>query len=775
MRHFVAVLVILCGLFATPVASYAQSESPAAIAEAVRSDLIQAQIALSSDPQAAQNHLDSAYGHYQSGLAASISKLAPSIHQQISTGFTHAGAAIGNGDGVAFAAARAEIWTALLAAGYSATQQALRAGDGNMAQQWLTLREYRTATRFTRPNADATLAIARFRAGQASQDEALQAFSADLLDTYQARLTEALGDLVAADQEQFASRRAEFGTLAAGYFAILVPAYAEQRGNAALTTATEQFSALQIASLTGQPISPPLTNVEAALQGFRAAPLNVAEQTRRAGQLLRFLSLVPVEYDRGVSSGQVTKDLEIREAITFHEGAAAAFADLRSVLEARDPAKTAQVADLLGATEQQLIATGKQTSITDPSQIDSATAQTISLLREIMPPEWQKNNSSADFDVIQTALDQMINAVTAGDYVLAESARLEAYAILESGPEAKLIAFAPQYTPVLEGLFWNGHAEAAGLATLIERNAPVNEIKATRILLNQQLAESEKALGGNNNAPAAVISNAAILVFREGLEAVLILASLLGSLKIGEQRRFRAPLWWGVALAFAATILTWILAQGVLTALARYGERLEAVVSLIAIGVLLLITNWFFHDVYWKGWMSNFHQQKKRILIGGVLGQMIGLMVLGFTSVYREGFETVIFLQALVLESGANIVLGGVALGLLATFMVGVLVFAVQAKLPHKKMLIFTGVLIVVVLVQMVGHTTHVMQVVGWLPTSPIRWLAPLLPYWIGLWFGLYATWEGLACQAAAGVFTIGSYFVAEAMQKQARGYTLPA
>ena len=61
--------------------------------------------------------------------------------------------------------------------------------------------------------------------------------------------------------------------------------------------------------------------MEDRLNNFRAAPLSPAEQSRRAGQLLRFLSLVPVEYERGVIDGPVTKDLEIQEAITFHTGA----------------------------------------------------------------------------------------------------------------------------------------------------------------------------------------------------------------------------------------------------------------------------------------------------------------------------------------------------------------------------------------------------------------------------------------------------------------------
>ena len=94
---------------------------------------------------------------------------------------------------------------------------------------------------------------------------------------------------------------------------------------------------------------------------------------------------------------------------------------------------------------------------------------------------------------------------------------------------------------------------------------------------------------------------------------------------------------------------------------------------------------------------------------------------MGFTSIYREGFETVLFLQALVLEAGTPVVLGGVALGLAATFLIGFLVFALQARLPHKKMLIVTGIMIGGVLLVMVGNTVHVLQVVGWMPIHPIR------------------------------------------------------
>jgi high-affinity iron transporter len=750
-----------------PVIATAQEPAFSALAQGIRSDLNQAQLAMLTDAVRAQQQLDAAQHTYTEALGPALAAIAPAADARVQTAFAAAVQALTTGDTAAFAAARADVWTALLQGGYIATERALALGDGRTAQQWLMLREFRTATRFSRPNANATLAVAGLTAGQTSAADAQQALRADLLDTYQARLAEALHELAGAEQQGYATRRAEFAALADGYFAILAPAYAEQRGAEARGAAERAFAALRAAGVAGQPIKEAIAQVDQVLAGFRAAPLSAAEQTRRAGQMLRFLSLVPMEFARGVSGGQVTKDLEIREATTFRDGAAAAFTDLRTVLEARDIAKTQQIAQLFATLDQQLADTSTQQNVADPDVVEATSAQLTALLIDVMPPEWQRRDSIADFDVIQTALDQMEIAAAAGQYDLAESARLEAYAILESGPEAKLIVFAPQYKPVLEGLFWYGQDEQKGLAYLIEHNAPASEIKASRKALDIQLGAAQKALAGNN-APTAIATNAAVIVFREGLEAVLILASLMGSLKFGAQRALRKPLWLGAALAFVATALVWVLAQGLLSFLVRrgYHETLEAIVSLIAIAVLILITNWFFHDVYWKDWMANFHQQKKRMLTGK-MSQSVGLATLGFASVFREGFETVLFLQALVLEAGLQTVLGGVAIGLASTLLIGIIVFVVQAKLPHKKMLIVTGMLIVLVLVQMVGNTVNILQVIGWLSLHPIRSLAPYMPYWAGMWFGLYATWEGILLQCAAGAFTVGSYFLAEYMHKR--------
>lgn len=748
-------LALLARLLA-PAPALAQESSPPSAAEALRSALFDAQMNVAHSPESAQASLREAQDQY----AVLAPQLPEEVRALLDAGLARAATALENEDAADFAAARSLIWTALLDGAALNVEEAVRAGDVARAAQWLPLREYRQATRFNRPAIGATVAVQGLGTGSLAADEVLTAVRADLWDAYQARLTQALFDLAQADDAGYAVRRAETAGLAQGYFAILARAYAEQRGQPAADQASAAFAALTQAAAQGDTVVDLLPDVNASLEGFRAAPLSTEERNRRASQIARYLPLVPIEYGRGVSGNRVTLDLEIREAITFAEGAASAFADLKDLLAELNPSQTAQLSDKLLALRQTLAATAAREQVATAAQIDAQVNEIIAAANALIPAEWKTHSSAADFDMVRAALDQMEQAVRSGEYQLAESARLDAYATLESGPEARLTAFAPQFVPIVEGLFWQGYEETPGLAQLLAQKAPIDQIAASRAALDVQLDNSQSAISGQM-APEAVASNAALIVFREGLEAVLILASLLASLRVGEQRKMRSPLWIGVILALMVTLVTWFAARGALTSLARYGEKLEAAVSLIAVIMLLLILNWFFHDIYWKDWMAGFHKRKQRIVRGSA-GQWMGLAILGFTSVYREGFETVIFLQALVLEAGTAAVLTGVAIGFAATVLLGLAVFVLQARLPHKKMLTFTGVLIGLVLLQMVGNMVHSFQVVGWMPTHPIRWLN--LPYWAGIWFGVYPTWEGLSLQLLAAAFTIGSYIAAERM-----------
>jgi high-affinity iron transporter len=272
---------------------------------------------------------------------------------------------------------------------------------------------------------------------------------------------------------------------------------------------------------------------------------------------------------------------------------------------------------------------------------------------------------------------------------------------------------------------------------------------------------TETAAGSMSHGTA--VFNSAIIVFREGLEAVLVFAAVTASF-LGANRSRRRPVVAGAAVAFGASILTWFVAQAVLDAYSGLGVRLEAITGFLAIVVLLVVLNWFVHKVYWTGWIAKHHRQRKRLLAAGGLGATLGLVALGFTSVYREGFEVVLFLQALQLKAGTGTVLEGVALGLAGTAVVGSITFLAQRRLPYKRMLILTGLLIAAVLVVMIGGTAMTFVDLGWLP----RHATPFsVPGWLGAWFEIYPYWETIAAQLLAGLFVIGSYLVAERMMKR--------
>jgi high-affinity iron transporter len=216
----------------------------------------------------------------------------------------------------------------------------------------------------------------------------------------------------------------------------------------------------------------------------------------------------------------------------------------------------------------------------------------------------------------------------------------------------------------------------------------------------------------------------------------------------------------GGLAGIGATIVTWALVQLLVSELGTGGLRLEAITGLLAIVVLLVVTNWFFHRVYWSQWIARFNRRRKTLEKLGLASG--GLVILGLTSVYREGFETVLFVQNLQVSAGTGAAMLGSAIGLALTLGVGALTFAAQRKLPYKKMLIATGVMIAVVLAVMSGATAHVMQGLGWLPATPASFGVPL---WASRWLGIYGTWEGIAIQLGALFVVLGSYFLAREVQ----------
>jgi high-affinity iron transporter len=780
--HRIAVVAGLLAALAAiaPSTAAARSDSspaPAWQAAQRMQDLVfDAQTALLLDePRSSLRLVERARAQLRGPLARGLRRSARSSDREVRAALADATRFARARDETGLAAARGLLRAALLRGSYDVTVAAVRARDARTAASWLLLREFRKATRFTRPGVDATLAVRELARGRTGPRAAVLGVKKDLLDAYQASLADHLGDADDAAAHRFHARWAQTAAMAAGLWEILAPEYQKARGADARAEADAAFQRLARTTLQGDKrgFASARKQVAGALDGFTAAPFTAEEQARRAGQLTRFIELIPVDYDHGTDDGKVTSQFEIQESMAFADAAVSAFSDLEQELAKRNPAQTKRVAAIIDQLRGYVKDASDGKRVTSMDTMRATQKRASDMVSALLPDDWKQDDNQSDFDLIQIALDRMEAAVGAGQYAAAEQSRLEAYAFFEFGPELSLRAIAPDAVNRIEGLVWFGADGKQGLATLIAKKKPRRDVRDTRLALNDALQDGAGALGEGATAATAV-TNAAVIVFREGLEAVLILAAVMASLS-GAARTQRRPMLFGAALALVASVITFILARTVLTELAHYGEKLEAIVGLIAIAVLLLVLNWFFHRVYWTGHISKFHKRRRRLLgvaAGGVLSaQLVGFVLLGFSTVYREGFETVLFLQALELNSGLPVVLEGVALGSLAVAAVAVSTFVLERKLPYKKMLIVTGVLLTVVLMVMMGKTVRIMQGVGWVPITPID---VSLPYWAGIWLGLFPTVETMLAQLGGGVFVIGSYLAAERLKHRPRKRSAP-
>src|SRR5437870_7547591 len=140
-----------------------------------------------------------------------------------------------------------------------------------------------------------------------------------------------------------------------------------------------------------------------------------------------------------------------------------------------------------------------------------------------------------------------------------------------------------------------------------------------------------------NTSPTVAALDIGVLVFREGLECILVLAAITASMT-GPKRAHRKPVAIGAGVAFLATLITWVIAVRIVDSLSDNMRALDlqAATGLLAVVVLLIIMNWFFHKIYWGGWIRHHNRRRKSLLENGHGSEtakrslLWGLILLGF-------------------------------------------------------------------------------------------------------------------------------------------------
>lgn len=235
--------------------------------------------------------------------------------------------------------------------------------------------------------------------------------------------------------------------------------------------------------------------------------------------------------------------------------------------------------------------------------------------------------------------------------------------------------------------------------------------------IGQEMKQADKFLAKGNNAWFAVV-NSFVIVVREGLEAVLLIAALLAYLgAIGAQAKHRRQIYAGTAAGVVASLGTWFLASTVLTITGANRELLEGFTALISVVVLLYVAHWLFQKTYIHDWKDYL-----RTRLGGAVtsGSAIAMAMLAFAAVYREGFETVLFYQALSFDAGVGAVLGGFIPGAIVIGAIGVAIIRAGVKLPLKKVFTLTNAVLMYLAFVFIGKGLYNLQEGGLYAAHPL-------------------------------------------------------
>ena len=498
--------------------------------------------------------------------------------------------------------------------------------------------------------------------------------------------------------------------------------------------------------------------------------LNAADVKRLQRLLARFIEVVPKEYrDAGVQDGKIIIPLEYKQAVQFTQQAQSLVNELAPVW--RRDQKAAYDAHHLELGQKLNTLQRDIEQVRDLSVVEKGAGAVGAILQNDFGLSAHREGDKGQI-IEETALDvrdalnNSLASAQAGHWQEAESLRLDAYTSFDSEIETRVLPRDPELSIRTERSFLDGQG-SPGIKALLDRGAPMSELapayEATLKNLDQCVALLKVSL-----SPATIVFTTFTIIAREGLEAIVILAALLAGLRGAENLRIRHGIVKGALLGILASGLTFWLSQTIVRSLLRFGEKLEAVVSVLAVIILLMVTNWVFHKMYWVGWNARLRDLSKSAKsVRTPFWEIGALLGVGFLTVYREGFETTIFMQSLVLEGSASSVMIGAVVGFIFIGTIGMLIMAFGAKLPYRKMLVVTGVLVVSIMVTFLGSAVRLFQTVSWLPVHPLPHLS--LPNWLGVWFGIYPSWEGLLIPPLALVYVAGAWLFSKLTAQSAQ------
>jgi high-affinity iron transporter len=366
----------------------------------------------------------------------------------------------------------------------------------------------------------------------------------------------------------------------------------------------------------------------------------------------------------------------------------------------------------------------------------------------------EKTGVRTDIDNIRIKLVDLLQQYKDGKYDKAFATSRSAYLDSYEGIEIPLRPINPDFTLDMEIKF-------AELRNMIQQHQQYAKIEAKVVEIRSGLDESERLVTGTGViAPTLAFSTSFSIIFREGLESALIIGAILTYLEASRNSQYKKHVYLGILISIIASIITWFVAQFVIDITGASKELIEAIAGISAVIVLFWVSFWILNKVETKKWIEFV---KAKVWQATTTGSVMIFTMLSFFTVYREGFETVLFYQAMFsfAENMEIFVLLGLVLGLAVIISIVFVIRKLGKKLPLRVLFGLTMGIGAYMSIAFIGNAVREFQEIGYISTTHLFGIIPRLEINLATMTGIHPTLETTVAQIILlSIYSVGALYI---------------
>ena len=269
----------------------------------------------------------------------------------------------------------------------------------------------------------------------------------------------------------------------------------------------------------------------------------------------------------------------------------------------------------------------------------------------------------------------------------------------------------------------------------------VAQLERVQITLVDLLNESKNVISSTQMSPAAAFTGSFIILLREGVEAILVLAAIMAALIKTGRREAVKYIHAGWVSAVVLGVITWWVAENLISISGASREVTEGAAALFAAAILVYVGFWLHSASNSKQWKKFIEHKIDNAMENSTLWV---LATVSFIAVYREMFETVLFYQAMWVQIDSSSSQQGFLLGVIAALalllILAFVVMRVGTRLPIKQFFQINAVLLFILAVIFAGQGIAAFQEAGMIASSMINF--PKVEM-----LGIYPTLQSLGLQ----------------------------